>query len=398
MSAPFDSVRSMADAAALAERAFALATEIYPIARSITGDGVRETLRRIGGRVPLEVFEVPSGTPAFDWEVPPEWNVREAYIADSSGRRLVDFRHHALHLVGYSMPVRARMTLEELRPHLHTLPEQPDWIPYRTSYYRDAWGFCLSERELRTWPEGDYEVVIDAELKPGHLTYAECLVPGATDQEVLIYTHTCHPALANDNASGMAVAAVLAEEALKRRPNLTYRFVFGPGTIGSIVWLAHNESRLPCVRGGLTIGLLGDGGPLTYKRSRRGATEDRPDRGAGGASSWTRTRSCSISRPMATTNASFAPRASTCRWDASRGRPMTRIPNTTARPTTCRCCAPSLWRSRSWRSRRCSTAWMATGASATSARRASHASASEGCSVRPEAPTPASSSTRCYGY
>jgi aminopeptidase-like protein len=273
VSLPFDSVRSMADAAALSERAFALATEIYPIARSITGNGVRETLCHIGERVPLELFEVPSGTPTFDWEVPPEWNVREAFIADSSGRRLIDFRHHALHLVGYSVPVRTRMTLEELRPHLHTLPERPDWIPYRTSYYREAWGFCLAERELQTWPEGDYEVVIDADLKPGHLTYAECLVPGATEQEVLVYTHTCHPALANDNASGMAVAAALAEEALKRRPNLTYRFVFGPGTIGSIIWLAHNESRLPHVRGGLCIGLLGDGGPLTYKRSRRGATE-----------------------------------------------------------------------------------------------------------------------------
>ena len=222
MSAPFDSVRSMADAAALAERAFALAAEIYPIARSITGNGVRETLRRIGGRVPLEVFEVPSGTPVFDWEVPPEWNVREAFIADSSGRRLVDFRHHALHLVGYSVPVRARMTLEELRPHLHTLPGRPDWIPYRTSYYREAWGFCLAPSvNFSPGPTAITRSSSMPTLKPGHLTYAECLVQGATDQEVLVYTHTCHPSLANDNASGMAVAAVLAEEALKSRGRIS---------------------------------------------------------------------------------------------------------------------------------------------------------------------------------
>ena len=273
MSPQFAAVHTMAAATALAGRALALATEIFPIGRSITGQGVRETLRCIGNRIPLEVSEVPSGTPVFDWEVPPEWNVREAYIADGAGRRLVDFRRHALHLVGYSIPVRARMTLNELRPHLHTLPQTPDWIPYRTSYYSKAWGFCLAESELATWPDGEYEVVIDAELKPGHLTYAECLIRGAVEQEILVYTHTCHPALANDNASGMAVATVLAEEALKSRPNLSYRFIFGPGTIGSITWLARNESRLPAVRGGLTIGLLGDVGPLTYKRSRRGTTE-----------------------------------------------------------------------------------------------------------------------------
>jgi len=273
VSPQFAAVHTMADATALAGRALALATEIFPIGRSITGQGVRETLRCIGNRVPLEVSEVPSGTPVFDWEVPPEWNVREAYIADGAGRRLVDFRRHALHLVGYSIPVRARMTLNELRPHLHTLPQTPDWIPYRTSYYSKAWGFCLAESELATWPDGEYEVVVDAELKPGHLTYAECLIRGAVEQEILVYTHTCHPALANDNASGMAVATVLAEEALKSRPNLSYRFIFGPGTIGSITWLARNESRLPAVRGGLTIGLLGDVGPLTYKRSRRGTTE-----------------------------------------------------------------------------------------------------------------------------
>lgn len=273
MSGPCPDVGSIDAASRLAQKALDIVGDIYPLCRSITGDGVRETLRRVARVVPLDVTEVPSGTAVFDWEVPPEWNVREAYIADASGRRRIDIRNHALHVMSYSVPVRARLSLGDLRPHLYTLPDRPDWIPYRTSYYRETWGFCLPHRELLTWPEGEYEVVIDSSLGPGSLSYAECVIPGASDQEVLIYTHTCHPALANDNASGIAVAAVLAEEALKSRPKLSYRFIFGPGTIGSITWLARNEARLNRVRGGLTIGLLGDGGPLTYKRSRRGASE-----------------------------------------------------------------------------------------------------------------------------
>lgn len=263
-----------ADAALpLARRALDLVGRIYPICRSISGDGVRATLEHIGQSLPLDVSEVPTGTAVFDWEIPPEWNIRDAYIADATGRRLVDFGAHALHVVGYSVPIRARMTLQQLRPHLHTLPDRPDWIPYRTSYYRETWGFCLRHRELAGWPDGEYEVVIDSDLKPGSLTYAECLVPGASEREILVYTHTCHPALANDNATGIAVAAVLAEEARKSSPNLSYRFIFAPGTIGSIAWLARNEARLATVRGGLAIGLLGDRGALTFKRSRRGTSE-----------------------------------------------------------------------------------------------------------------------------
>lgn len=270
---PLEHLESADAALALARRALDLVGRVYPLCRSITGDGVRATLGLIGQSLPLEISEVPSGTPVFDWDIPPEWNIRDAYIADATGRRLVDFRAHALHVVGYSVPVRARMTLRQLRPHLHTLPERPDWIPYRTSYYRETWGFCLSHRELAGWPDGEYEVVIDSDLKPGSLTYAECLVPGASEREILVYTHTCHPALANDNATGIAVAAVLAEEALKSSPNLSYRFIFAPGTIGSIAWLARNEARLARVRGGLAIGLLGDRGALTFKRSRRGTSE-----------------------------------------------------------------------------------------------------------------------------
>jgi aminopeptidase-like protein len=164
------------------------------------------------------------------------------------------------------------MTLEELQPHLHSLPERPDAIPYRTSYYREDWGFCLRHRDREQLGPGPYEVVIDSTLAAGHLSYAECVVPGATDGQAIVYTHSCHPSLANDNLSGLALAALLARELGQERPRLTWRFVFGPGTIGSLCWLSRNEALLPQVAGGLTIGLLGDPGPLTYKRSRRGDT------------------------------------------------------------------------------------------------------------------------------
>ncbi len=269
----FPAIETIDDCAALAARAMQLIRDIYPICRSITGAGVRETLAHVAHHVPLEYYEVPSGTPVFDWEVPREWIIRDAFIADSHGRRVVDFQRHNLHVVGYSIPVRTRMTLVELRPHLHTLPEHPDWIPYRTSYYRENWGFCLAHRALQALPEGEYEVVIDSELRAGNLTYAEAHAPGASEKEFLIYTHVCHPSLCNDNASGIAVAAVLAAELARQQPHLSYRFVFAPGTIGSITWLARNSHRIAHIRAGLVVGLMGDPAPLTYKRSRRGNTE-----------------------------------------------------------------------------------------------------------------------------
>lgn len=243
-------------------------SRLYPLCRSITGNGVRETLRIIGERIPLEVFEIPTGTQVFDWRVPKEWNINGAYIKDSRGRTVVDFADHNLHVVSYSVPVRTKMSLPELRPHLHSLPEHPDWIPYRTSYYRETWGFCLTHRVLETLQDGLYEVVVDSTLQDGSLTYAECVVPGQRDEEILVYTHTCHPSLANDNASGMAVVAMLAEQVRREKPSLTHRFVFGPGTIGSITWLAHNESKLQRIRHGLVVGLVGDPAGLTYKSSR----------------------------------------------------------------------------------------------------------------------------------
>ena len=243
---------------------------LYPICRSITGDGVRRTLDLLEGMIPLQRTEVASGTAVFDWEVPPEWNIREAYIVGPDGRRVVDFRDHSLHVLNYSVPVDCTLSLEELEPHLHSLPDQPDWIPYRTSYYDLRWGFCLRHRDRAALKPGNYRVVIDADLQPGHLTYAECLVRGQTDEEVIVYTHLCHPSLANDNLTGLAAAAALGRELLNEKPSLSWRFVFGPGTIGSLSWLAMNEEHLARVRAGFTIGLLGDAGPLTYKRSRRG--------------------------------------------------------------------------------------------------------------------------------
>jgi aminopeptidase-like protein len=249
----------------------ALAGRLYPIGRSITGNGVRQTLAELSRLVPIEMHEVASGTPVLDWTVPPEWNVTQAHITDSRGRRIVDLAEHSLHIVGYSMPVRARMTLAELRPHLHSLPEQPDLIPYRTSYYREAWGFCLPHRLLEALPDESYDVVIDATLGPGALTYGEALFRGESPDEVLLSAHVCHPSLANDNCSGLALLASLGRLLAGRRNRLSYRILFAPGTIGAIAWLARNrEGAVRRIRHGLVVSNVGDGGGPTYKRSRRG--------------------------------------------------------------------------------------------------------------------------------
>jgi aminopeptidase-like protein len=250
-----------------------LLTRLYPICRSITGDGVRESLRLLQAVAPLELNEVPSGTPVFDWVVPDEWNVRDAYVADAAGNRIIDFRSHNLHLVSYSEPIRRRMPLSELFTHLHSLPQQPDAIPYRTSYYKRTWGFCLSYRLLNSLPDGEYEVNIDSTLAPGSLTYGELLLPGEQEDEVLFSTHVCHPSLANDNLSGMLLTALLARELAGRQRRYSYRFLFVPGTIGSITWLALHEAQAARIRHGLVVACVGDGGQFHYKRSRRGDAE-----------------------------------------------------------------------------------------------------------------------------
>jgi aminopeptidase-like protein len=247
-----------------------LVAELYPIARSITGPGVRETLARLRKHVPLVVGAVPSGTQVFDWSVPPEWTLREAWIRNCSGETVVDLRQHSLHVVGYSAPVRARMDLEALRPHLHSDPEHHDWIPYRTSYYRETWGFCLAHRALEALEGGSYEVCIDADLAPGVLNWGELVLPGDSEEEVLVSAHVCHPSLANDNLSGIAVATALAQRLASVRRRHTFRFLFLPATIGAISWLALNESRLGQIRHGLVLSNLGDAGKMHYKESRRG--------------------------------------------------------------------------------------------------------------------------------
>jgi len=252
----------------------ALIAGLFPICRSITGNGVRRTLDILGQHVPLEVHEVPSGTPVFDWIVPREWNVRDAYIQSADGRRVVDFRQSNLHVVNYSLPVRARMSLAALRPHLFTRPDWPEVVPYRTSYYKETWGFCLSQRQLESLAEGEYEVVIDSSLEPGALTYGEYHLPGEIDDEVLFTCHICHPSLANDNLSAVAVAVWLART-LAARPGrrYSYRFLFIPGTIGSITWLARNEGSVARIKHGVVLAGLGAGEAFTYKKSRRGDAE-----------------------------------------------------------------------------------------------------------------------------
>ena len=248
--------------------------EAYPLCRSITGDGVRRTLSLIREWIPLEVHEVPSGTPVFDWTVPKEWNIRDAWIKDPDGNKAVDFKTHNLHVLNYSVPVHARLPLAKLKEHLFTLPDKPDLIPYRTSYYKEAWGFCLSHHQLQALPEGEYEVFIDSTLKEGSLTYGELFLPGESKREVLLSTHVCHPSLCNDNLSGIAVMTWLARE-LQARPRrrYSYCFLFIPGTIGSITWLARNEERAGRIAHGLVAANLGDAGWFHYKRSRRGDAE-----------------------------------------------------------------------------------------------------------------------------
>jgi aminopeptidase-like protein len=248
----------------------ALAVELYPHCRSITGDGVRATLERVSREIPLEIHEVATGTEVFDWTVPEEWNIREAWIKDAAGRKVVDFSNHNLHVVGYSTAVREVMSLADLKEHLHSLPQQPDLIPYRTSYYKKTWGFCIAHRELEKLEEGNYEVFIDSSHSQGSLSYGECFIQGETREEVLISCHTCHPSLANDNLAGIAVGVSLAKELAIAPRRLSYRFLFIPGTIGSITWLSRNPDAIRRIRHGLVLTCAGDVGNITYKKSRNG--------------------------------------------------------------------------------------------------------------------------------
>lgn len=248
----------------------ALMQRLYPICRSITGDGLRHSLQILQELVPLTLHEVPSGTQVFDWTVPKEWNVRDAYVKNAHGEKVIDFQQHNLHLVNYSIPIQQKMPLGELKRHLHSLPEFPEWIPYRTSYYAETWGFCLSHHALEALEEGEYEVYIDSTLADGHLTYGELVLPGELAEEVLISTHCCHPSLCNDNLAGMALATFLARHLAGQPRRYTYRFLFLPGTIGAITWLARHEAQAAHIQHGLVVACVGDPGQMTYKRSRQG--------------------------------------------------------------------------------------------------------------------------------
>jgi aminopeptidase-like protein len=247
---------------------------LYPICRSLTGDGVRETLRLVDEVLPLEITEVETGTPIFDWTVPREWNIADAWIADADGRRIVDFRESNLHVVGYSTPVRQRMRGADLLERLHTHPEQPGWIPARTAYWAETWGFCVTDDQRRAIdPDREYDVCIDSRLENGQLTYAEAVIPGRTEDEVLLSTYICHPSLCNDNLSGIAVLAHTGRCLRERDLRYTYRLLFSPGTVGPLTWLARNAGRLDRIAHGIVVACVGDPGHVTYKRSRRGLAD-----------------------------------------------------------------------------------------------------------------------------
>ncbi|MEX2519507.1 MAG: DUF4910 domain-containing protein [Paracoccaceae bacterium] len=258
-------------APSLGARIYALAAELYPICRSLAGPGARATLDIIEREIALKRVETPSGAPAHDWTTPREWHVREAWIRDPAGRVVLDFSDCNLHVLNYSTPIRGRMSLASLRPHIFTLPEQPDLIPYRTSYYEERWGFCMRHADLERLPaEGVYEICIDTEHIAGAMSHGEHLIRGRTSREFVLTAHICHPSLANDNCSGIAVLTELAKTLAGRDLRWSYRFIFAPATIGALAWLARNRSTVERIDHGLVVSCLGDGGGPNYKRSRRG--------------------------------------------------------------------------------------------------------------------------------
>ena len=250
-----------------------LISQLYPICRSITGNGVRQTLNILGKHIPLSIQEVPTGTNVFDWTVPKEWNIRDAYIKNLKGEKIIDFKNSNLHVLNYSIPIKKKVSSEELCEHVFTLPEYPDWIPYRTSYYKETWGFCLSHNQYLQLRESEYEVLIDSSLEEGYLTYGEYYVEGDSSDEILISSHICHPSLCNDNLSAIALTIFLAKYLNRLSLKYSYRFLFIPGTIGSITWLYRNETNVSKIKHGLVVACVGDSGGFTYKKTRQGNAE-----------------------------------------------------------------------------------------------------------------------------
>ena len=252
---------------------FSLMQELFPICRSITGNGVRKTLKILKKEIDLKIVNVPSGTKVFDWKIPYEWNIKDAYVKNSKGERVIDFKKSNLHILNYSTPIKKTISNKNLKKHLHTLPEKPNSIPYVTSYYKKNWGFCVAHHTLKSFDEDRYFVHIDSTLKPGSLTYGEFFIKGQTKNEILISTYICHPSLCNDNLSGIVVTTILAKLLSKTDTYFSYRFLFIPETIGAITWLSKNQKNLSQIKSGLVVTCVGGNGGFTYKKTRDNDSE-----------------------------------------------------------------------------------------------------------------------------
>lgn len=252
---------------------YKLVERLFPICRSITGNGVRETLRIIQEHIPIIIHEVPTGTRAFDWMVPKEWNIKDAYVMDKEGKRIIDFKNNNLHVVGYSVPVRKTVTGLELQEHLYSLPDQPEAIPYVTSYYKEGWGFCIAHKDRMRLKENEYKVFIDSELKDGFLTYGELIIPGESEKEVFLSTYMCHPSMANNELSGPVVTTFLTKWIMSKRRRNTFRIIFIPETIGSITYLSRNLQVMKNnVIAGFNVSCVGDNKVYSYLPTRNGDT------------------------------------------------------------------------------------------------------------------------------
>lgn len=249
---------------------YELIEKLFPICRSITGNGVRETLNIIKKQIPIQVHEIPSGTKVFDWTVPKEWNIKDAYVKDAKNNKIIDFKKSNLHVLNYSTPIHQKISLSKLKNHLFTSPNFPDQIPYFTSYYKENWGFCISQNEFNKLQDGIYEVFIDSTLENGHLTYGELYLPGKSKDEILFTSYVCHPSMCNDNLSGISLLVFLAKQMMEKKLNYSYRFLFIPETIGAITWLSINENKVSQIKQGLVATCLGDQGNSTYKKTKNG--------------------------------------------------------------------------------------------------------------------------------
>ena len=252
---------------------YKLAEQLFPICRSITGNGVRETLKIIQEYIPIKIHEIPTGTKVFDWAVPKEWNIKDAYVMDEDGKKIVDFQENNLHILGYSTPINKIVSLSKLQEHLYSLPDSPDAILYATSYYKERWGFSITHNKRKKLKNGNYKVFIDSELKAGTLTYGELIIPGETKEEIFLSTYICHPSMANNELSGPSVATYLAKWILKGPRKYTYRIIFIPETIGSITYLSKNLSVMKkntiC---GFNVSCVGDDKAYSYLPTKDGNT------------------------------------------------------------------------------------------------------------------------------